>query len=212
MSLVFPRLYAIIDAALLSGTALAVAEELAWGGVGIIQYRDKSTSARSLLSISRSLASFLAARGVRFIVNDRPDVAVLAGADGVHVGQADMPVGDARRILGAGRWIGVSTHSEEQVRQAGGTSADYVAVGPVFPTGTKEDAEPAVGLHLVQAARQVTQKPVVAIGGITVETAGEVYRAGADCVAVARDLLCSGRPRARALEFLAMAREVFGES
>jgi thiamine-phosphate pyrophosphorylase len=209
MNLAFPRLYAIIDRSLFSGAALAIAEKLAEGGAGIIQYRDKTISPRYLLELSRELASFLAARGVPFVVNDRPDVAALACASGVHVGQTDVDVEDARRVVGEGRWVGISTHSIEQVREAVATSADYVAVGPIFLTKTKEGAEPVVGLELVRAARQLTKKPVVAIGGITVETASAVYRAGADCVAVARDLVCAEGPRARARDYVRVAASVF---
>jgi thiamine-phosphate pyrophosphorylase len=104
-----------------------------------------------------------------------------------------------------GLWIGVSTHTEEQVRAAGQSEADYVAVGPVFATDTKRDPEPVVGLELVTAARRLTRKPVVAIGGITAERAGEVYEAGADCIAVARDLILHSDPARRAREYFRAA-------
>jgi thiamine-phosphate pyrophosphorylase len=139
------------------------------------------------------------------VVNDRPDVAALAGAGGVHVGQEDLPVEDARAICGRHCWVGISTHNEAQVREAEATSADYVAVGPIFPTSTKPQADPVVGLELIRRARSITRKPLVAIGGITVENAEQVWRAGADSVAVARDLLAAADPAAQAREYLRRA-------
>jgi thiamine-phosphate pyrophosphorylase len=210
MNLVFPRLYAIIDPSLLTISELALAEALAGSGVELIQYRNKTASSRQFFEISRNLSSFLKPRGVRLIVNDRADIALLAGAGGVHVGQEDLGVEDARAICGGidgkDRWVGVSTHTLEQVAAADRTSADYVAFGPIFPTATKKNPDPVVGTGLLRQARQITKKPLVAIGGITLERAAEVYRAGADSLAVIRDLICAPDPGARALEFLAVAR------
>jgi thiamine-phosphate pyrophosphorylase len=142
---------------------------------------------------------------VRFIVNDRPDIAAIVGAAGVHVGQEDLPVEDARRICGPPLWVGVSTHNLEQLREADRTSADYIAVGPIFPTGTKENPDPVVGIDFLRAARRLTRKPLVAIGGITIESAPDVFRAGADSVAIIRDLLAAPDPGKRAREYLAVA-------
>jgi thiamine-phosphate pyrophosphorylase len=142
------------------------------------------------------------------ILNDRADIAAMAGAAGVHVGQEDLPVDEARKICGAPLWVGVSTHTLEQLRAAEATSADYIAVGPIFPTGTKANPDPVVGLEFLRAARQLTRKPLVAIGGITVESAGEVYRAGADSIAVIRDLMAARNPAQRAREYLAIAKRV----
>jgi thiamine-phosphate pyrophosphorylase len=210
MNLVFPRLYAIIDSSLLTISELDLAETLAGSGVELIQYRNKTASSRQFFEISRNLSSFLKPRGVRLIVNDRADIALLAGAGGVHVGQEDLGVEDARAICGGidrkDRWVGVSTHTLEQVAAADRTSADYVAFGPIFPTATKKNPDPVVGTGLLRQARQITKKPLVAIGGITLERAAEVYRAGADSLAVIRDLICAPDPGARALEFLAVAR------
>jgi thiamine-phosphate pyrophosphorylase len=203
--LAFPRLYAILDANYLRASAISVAEALAAAGVGLIQYRDKQISARKLLALSRELVSILHRHGARFVINDRPDVAALSGAGGVHVGQDDVPVEDARAICGRGCWVGISTHNEAQVREADTTSADYVAVGPVFATSTKQQADPVVGLDFVRRARSITRKPLVAIGGITVENAEHVWGAGADCVAVARDLLAAADPAEQAREFLRRA-------
>ena len=155
-------------------------------------------------------------QSVRFVVNDRPDIACLAGCEGVHVGQEDLPVDDARAICSDAVsqradtsekfWVGVSTHTLQQVREADATSADYIAIGPIFATTTKERPDDIVGTDFIRQARKLTSKPLVAIGGITVSEAAEVFRAGADCIAVARDLICASDPAVRASEFLAIAK------
>lgn len=170
-----------------------------------MQLRHKAASAATLFAQSRDLATALIPRGVRFIVNDRPDVAALAKASGVHVGQEDLPVEDARRIVGSDSWVGVSTHNIEQFRAAAGTSADYIAVGPIYPTASKSNPDPVVGLELLRETRRLTKKPIVAIGGITLERAEEIFLAGADSVAVIKDLLTAKDPAARAREFLVVA-------
>ena len=205
MNLVFPRLYAIIDPTLLTVSELDLAAALAGSGVELIQYRNKTASSRQFFEISRRLSSALGPRGIRLIVNDRPDIALLAGAGGVHVGQDDLSAEDARAICGPDRWVGLSTHTLEQLAAAERTSADYIAFGPIFPTATKKNPDPVVGTELLRKARQMTKKPLVAIGGITLERAAEVYRAGADSLAVIRDLICTQDPGARAREYLAVA-------
>jgi thiamine-phosphate pyrophosphorylase len=205
MNLVLPRLYAIIDPSLLTISELALAEALAGSGVELIQYRNKTASSRQFFEISRQLSTALGPRGVRLIVNDRPDIALLAGAGGVHVGQDDLGVEDARAICGPHRWVGVSTHTFEQLAAADRTSADYIAFGPIFPTATKKNPDPVVGTDLLRQARRMTKKPLVAIGGITLERAAEVYRAGADSLAVIRDLICVPNPGVRAREYLDVA-------
>jgi len=205
MNLVFPCLYAIIDPTFLTISELALAEALAGSGVELIQYRNKTASSRHFFEISRQLTSALGPRGARLIVNDRPDIALLAGAGGVHVGQDDLGVEDARAICGPDQWVGVSTHTLEQLAAAGRTSADYIAFGPIFPTATKTNPDPVVGTELLRKARQITKKPLVAIGGITLDRAAEVYRAGADSLAVIRDLICDPNPGVRAREFLDVA-------
>src|SRR5258708_33315365 len=202
MNLVFPRLYAILDPSLLTISELVLAEMLAESGVELIQYRNKNAPSRELFEISLRLSTALARRGVRFIVNDRPDIALLAGAGGVHVGQEDLGVEEARAICGSERWVGVSTHTLEQVAAADRTSADYVAFGPIFPTTTKQNPDAVVGTELLRRARQITQKPIVAIGGITLERAAVVYSAGADSLAAGRWLLAWAHPSpAHPLEF-----------
>jgi thiamine-phosphate pyrophosphorylase len=191
-----------MDAVLLKTTELACAEMLAEAGVELIQYRNKSASSRLLFEISQSLASFFSPRGIRFIVNDRADIAALVNAGGVHVGQEDLSVEDARAVCGPDRWVGVSTHSLEQFRRAAHTSADYIAIGPIFATSTKANPDPVVGIEIVRQARKLTRKPIVAIGGITLDRATEVLDAGADSVAAAGDILHSPHAGNRAREFL----------
>ena len=191
----FPALYAILDPSL-TPDPVAFARQLAEAGVQLIQLRDKRGSSRRIHEQARELMS-LQSSGVRIIVNDRPDIAAIAGAAGVHVGQDDVPVEDARKICQPPLWVGVSTHNLNQLREADATSADYIAVGPIFPTSTKENPDPVVGLDLLRAARQLTRKPLVAIGGVTVESAGEVFAAGADSVAVIGDISVSPLESAR---------------
>lgn len=210
----FPRLYAMIEASLLSDSdspptdlGLATAQMLADSGVELMQYRNKLSNSRQLCEISLRFVQGLAAAPVRFIVNDRPDIAILTGAGGVHVGQTDLGVEQARAICGAGLWVGVSTHNLDQVREADKSSADYIAFGPVFPTATKQNPDPVVALEGLREARKLTRKPLVAIGGITLERASEVYAAGADSICVARDLLCAADPSRRAREYLRIGAE-----
>jgi len=186
------RLYAIVDAGTLNARSVGLREfamELRAAGVGLVQYRDKSGSPREVLAGAAVLREVFAGSGCRLVMNDRADLAVLAGFGGVHVGQGDLLPEDARRVVGVERWVGISTHTEEQVRVAEASCADYVAVGPVFATGTKLDAEPVIGLEGIRRARVLTSKPLVAIGGITLENARSVIAAGADSVAVISGLL-----------------------
>ncbi|HEY6466399.1 MAG TPA: thiamine phosphate synthase [Candidatus Acidoferrales bacterium] len=207
----FPALYAILDPSLISGPLVPFAENLAAAGVALMQLRDKRAPAGRIFAASKELAAVLCPVGVKFIVNDRPDIAAISGASGVHVGQDDLPPEDARRIVGPARWVGVSTHNLEQFREADATSADYIAVGPIFPTASKENPDPVVGLALLREIRKLTTKPLVAIGGITLERAADVFRAGADSVAVIRDLICAADPARRAQEYLAVAAAMVPE-
>ena len=192
-----PRLYAIVDAQVLAARGFALedfARELRAAGVELVQYRDKTGSPREVLraaAVLREVSSSPTSQNrdmghpsATLIMNDRADLAVLAGFDGVHVGQGDLSPEDARRVVSAGRIVGASTHTEEQVRATELSCADYIAIGPVFATGTKTDTEPVVGLEGVRRARALTTKPLVAIGGITRANARSVIEAGADSVAV----------------------------
>jgi thiamine-phosphate pyrophosphorylase len=199
----FPSLYIIIDGAQLEQRSPhAVFDLLVSAGVEIIQYRNKAGSSRQLFEASRQLAEQARKWHTTFIVNDRADVALLAGADGVHLGQDDLPIELARQVLRPGSIVGSSTHSVTQVAQAERSSADYIAIGPVFPTRSKERPDATVGLEGVRAARRVTGKPLVAIGGITVENARAVMEAGANAVAVISDVLKHADIAGRAEEFL----------
>lgn len=207
MKLAFPRLYVILDAVLLPTSAISFAKVMADSGVEFLQFRDKQANSQQLFRIHQELESFARSRGVKIVVNDRPDIAAAVGAGGVHVGQEDLGVEQARAIVGSGCLVGVSTHNWEQFQAANSSSADYIAVGPVFPTTTKKMADPAVGLEFVRRARSASRKPLVAIGGITLETARSVWNAGADCVAVARDVICASNPGKRVAEYLETAAE-----
>jgi len=219
-----PRLYAIVDVAFFSTTddLAAFGTELLAGGCTLLQYRNKSGNARVMLEqaqelrrLSRAKPALSLPKGVpapygpaphvlKLIMNDRADLCLLAEFDGVHVGQDDLSPESVRRIIGSGRWLGVSTHNPEQLREADLTSADYLAIGPVFSTASKDKPDPVVGLEGVRRARQLTRKPLVAIGGITRANAASVIEARADSVAVISDLLRD--PRKSAEEFFRILR------
>ena len=192
-----PRLYPILDAACFPDAAemFAAAEELAAAGCTLLQYRNKSGSARQMLAEARELRVRLGA-AVKLIMNDRADLCLAAQYDGLHVGQDDLSPEAVRRILGPALWLGVSTHNPEQLAEADKTSADYLAIGPVFATTSKANPDLVVGLAGVRRARELTRKPLVAIGGITRANARSVIEAGADAVAVISDLLRDTRKSA----------------
>lgn len=202
-----PRLYPILDASCFPDTEdlFRAAKDLAAAGVTIIQYRNKSGDAQSMLTQARELRRRLPMGGaaphrLRLILNDRSDLCLAADFDGVHVGQDDLSPEAARRIIGPERWLGVSTHNPKQVAEASKTSADYIAIGPVFATGSKPNPDPVIGLAGVRQARTLTSKPLVAIGGITRENCRSVIDAGVDSVAVISDLIPA--PGKSAEEFL----------
>ena len=180
------RLYTFADASF--GDPVRLAEALFNAGARIIQVRNKRGSSRELLEQVERILSF-APRGAEIIVNDRVDVALISGAGGVHLGQDDVPPVEARRILGLDRMIGFSTHNLEQAIRAEKLPVDYVAVGPIFLTATKERPDAVVGLENLSAICQAIRKPVVAIGGIKLENAEDVLKAGATSVAVISDVL-----------------------
>jgi len=219
--IILPRLYPILDAACFPGAfgLLAAAQELAAAGATLIQYRNKSGNAKVMLEQARELRRLFSSHSnggkgaplesatqgsVRLVMNDRADLCVAAEFDGVHVGQEDLSPESVRKIIGPERWLGVSTHNPEQLREADLTSADYLAIGPVFATSSKDKPDPVVGLEGVRRARALTRKPLVAIGGITRANAALVMEAGADSVAVISDLL--REPRKSAEEFFRILR------
>lgn len=203
-----PRLYAIVDVDVCAGAGhlpLDVLRAFLSAGVQLIQLRAKSWPSGPFLELTQAAVADAASAGATIIVNDRADIAALAGAPGLHVGQEDLRPEDARRIVGADTWLGLSTHTEAQWIEALHAPISYVAIGPVFGTGTKATGYEAVGLqtvNLVAAAAVARALPVVAIGGITLERAPAVIAAGASAVAVISDLL-AGSPEARARAFMA---------
>jgi len=203
--MILPRLYAIVDSSAHDSTRalLAYADELAAAGCTLLQYRNKSGNVRMMLEQARALKKHLG-NSTRLIMNDRADLCLAANFDGVHVGQDDLSAESVRSIIGPDRWLGVSTHNPEQLRSADASPADYLAIGPVFATSSKQNPDPVVGLDGVRRARQLTRKPLVAIGGITRTNATSVIEAGADSVAVISDLLRA--PRKSAEEFFRILR------
>jgi thiamine-phosphate pyrophosphorylase len=182
-----PRLYAIVDAEMLASRVLALAgfvEELRDAGVTLVQYRDKLGDEQEILRNARIITEVFQGREAILVMNDSPELARHVGWNAVHVGQTDAAITEARQILPQGGIVGCSTHTDQQVIAADAAVADYIAIGPVFATSTKKNAEPVVGLKGVRRARALTTRPLVAIGGITFENAASVIEAGADSVAV----------------------------
>jgi thiamine-phosphate pyrophosphorylase len=203
-----PPLYAICDADVserFGWTLVDVAAACLDGGARVLQIRAKRASSRWLIDATEAVVGRAEGAGALIIVNDRADIARLAGAGGVHLGQDDLRPADARPIVGAASCIGLSTHTPAQIAGAALEPIDYLAVGPVFETATKATGHDAVGLLRVSAASAAAagrQLPLVAIGGITLDRAADVLRAGAQAVAVISDLLTTGDPRARVRAYL----------
>jgi thiamine-phosphate pyrophosphorylase len=204
-TLQLPKLYAIVDVMCFApqlrttNSIVEFARDLGEGGVTLLQYRNKEGATRDMLRHAREIKRVLEGK-VRLIMNDRADLCIATGFDGVHLGQDDLPADGARAVVGVDLIVGVSTHNPQQVKDADASSADYIAIGPVFPTTGKKNPDALVGLEGVKAARAATKKPLVAIGGITRSSAKAVIEAGADSVAVISDLLSF--PRRAAEEFL----------
>ncbi|MCB1102207.1 MAG: thiamine phosphate synthase [Kiritimatiellae bacterium] len=192
-------LYLVTDRALCRGRSLAevVAAAVA-GGVSVVQLREKDLPTRAFIEEARHLKTLLAPKGVPLIINDRVDVAWAAEADGVHLGQSDMTVADARRLLGPRALIGLSIEKRSQVDEADAGEADYLAASPVFSTPTKTDTAPALGLEGVAFLRGKTPRPLVAIGGVNLANAAEVIGAGADGLAVVSAICSAADPEAAA--------------
>jgi thiamine-phosphate pyrophosphorylase len=200
-----PFIYPLVDTAVCQARGLdpvLLAESCLRGGAQLLQLRAKGAASGTLLELADRLVAAAQVTGAGIVINDRADLAVMSGADGVHVGQEDLPVDAARQIVGANRIVGVSTHTREQIDRALETSASYVAVGPIFDTGTKNTGYTGRGLELVTYAAG-RGKPIVAIGGITLERAPAVVAAGASGLAVITDLLTGNDPEERMRAFLA---------
>lgn len=199
-----PGLYAVLDADVAAAhgwTVVELAAAVLAGGARLVQVRAKSFTSAELLEVSRQVVALAAPLGAAVVVNDRADVAVMAGAAGVHVGQDDLSPVHARAIVGPAALVGVSTHTPEQMAEAARAPISYIAIGPVFQTATKRTGYQAVGLAGVRAAAAASRQ-VVAIGGVTLEQVADVIAAGATSVAVITDLLAGADPAARTREFV----------
>jgi thiamine-phosphate diphosphorylase len=194
-------LYAILDRSVARRDLPALLDAVLGGGGRLVQLREKTMPLAELLPLARRLARRCREAGALFIVNDRADLALAAEADGLHVGQHDLPARRARGILRPGMILGVSTHDPEQARRAVDDGADYVAVGSIYPTTTKAGFQ-LVGPELIRRVRALVPVPLVGIGGITADNAGAVLAAGADAVAVISALCASPDPRAATETFL----------
>jgi thiamine-phosphate pyrophosphorylase len=189
------RLYLVTDRSLARGRSIAwLVEAAVRGGVTAVQLREKSCPASDFVQLGRELKKLLASHQVPLIVNDRVDLALEIGADGVHIGQHDMDSGRARRLLGPDAIIGLSIETVEQARAAVSLDVDYLGVGPVFATATKMDAAPPLGLAALARVRAISRHRVVAIGGIGLENARQAIRSGADGVAVVSAICAAGDP------------------
>ncbi len=193
-------LYLVLDTELLGPRDLAATLSAALeGGARVVQLRDKQATRHAALARARQVQSLLAASGVPLIINDHVAIAAEIGADGVHVGQSDMPVSEVRRLLAPRAIVGLSITSLAQLAAGDVALADYVGLGPIFPTATKLDAAPALGLEAIRRARRQLAVPLVAIGGIDASNAADVIEAGADGVAVVSAICAAADPRAAAL-------------
>ena len=210
MKITLPNVYPITDTRVSGLSHIEQVRRMVSGGASFIQLRDKSAPAGEFYDSVVEVMSFTRERAVKVIVNDRVDIALATGADGVHLGQDDLPAAEARRILGSNAIIGVSTHSIEQFGSALELPVDYIAIGPIFATTTKQDHDPVIGTELLRAVRSIGgQVPIVAIGGINLQNAGSVLAAGADSVAVISDVLSEpNRIADRIHEFLQISPDM----
>ncbi|HEY8579662.1 MAG TPA: thiamine phosphate synthase [Beijerinckiaceae bacterium] len=199
------RLCLVTDRALAGGRPLVdvVAAAVA-GGVTMVQLREKTATTRAFLEEARALKALLAPLGVPLVVNDRVDIALAVDADGVHVGQTDMPVEQVRALIGPGKLIGLSITNAEQMRREDSSRADYVGVGPLYLQQTKADASTPLGVDGFRALRALTTRPVMAIGGLKADNSAPVLAAGADGLAVVSGIVSAEDPRAAAARFAAL--------
>jgi thiamine-phosphate pyrophosphorylase len=190
------EIYLVTDRAFSRGrSTLEIVEAAVAGGVSAVQLREKDLDTREFYEEGLRIRDFLRSNGVPLIINDRIDVALALDADGVHLGQSDMPVNVARRILGSDRVIGVSVEKPEHINADAVACANYLAISPVFLTSTKPELDASWGLEGIKRARSLTGLPLVAIGSIKLENAADVIRAGADCIAVVTAIVATDDPR-----------------
>ena len=201
-------LYLVTDRGLSLGRSTAdIVRAAVAGGATCVQLREKNCGTREFMAEARTVRAILAGTGVPLVINDRVDVALAVGADGVHLGQSDMPIADARRLTGPDMLIGVSAECVEDAVRAEAEGADYVGVSPVFSTPTKTDTAPPLGLPGVAAIRAAVSLPLVGIGGIGPANAAEVIRAGCDGVAVVSAIVSAADPEKAAAELLTIIRK-----
>ncbi len=192
-----PKVYPITDTQISQRTHAEQVELFAAGGATLVQLRDKHAALRAFYEAAQQAMLIARSLGVRIIINDRVDLALAVGADGVHLGQDDLPPEQARALLGTEKIIGYSTHNLKQAMEADLLPVDYLAIGPVFATSTKENPDAVVGLAGVREVKERINKPLVAIGGITLDHAASVMAAGANSIAIISDLLSAPRPSER---------------
>ncbi|HXV79421.1 MAG TPA: thiamine phosphate synthase [Candidatus Binatia bacterium] len=202
--LLLPPLYAVLDPEQTKGRATeSILPALLEGGVKLLQLRVKAAPAADFLQLARAARNLTRSHGCKLIVNDRLDVALASDADGVHLGQEDLPLHAARKLMG-NRIIGISTHDVEQAKEAEAGGADYIGFGPMFGTATKATGYSARGLEMLRQVRHTVKVPIVAIGGITETNVNEVWRAGADSVAIISDLLAADNVTGKIKRILAL--------
>lgn len=202
--LILPPLYAILDPEQTKGSdPEAVLRQIMDGGAKIVQLRAKTMAPRDFLQLARSARSLMRSNDCRLIINDRADIALACDADGVHLGQEDLPLHAARKIMGQ-KLIGISTHDEGQAVDAERGGADYIGFGPMFGTMTKATGYGARGVEMLRQIRAAVKLPIVAIGGIKEENVGEVWRAGADSAAIISDILSATDITAKTKRILAL--------
>ncbi|MEO8572611.1 MAG: thiamine phosphate synthase [Pyrinomonadaceae bacterium] len=190
MKITIPKIYPVTDRHVSDLSHLEQVRRLIAGGASLIQLRDKSAEAAEFYRAATEVVDHAHRQGAKIIINDRADIALASGADGVHLGQDDLSPILARELLGPASIIGFSTHSVEQAEAALKLPIDYLAIGPIFATSTKTDHDPLVGIEGLRSVRNsICNLPLVAIGGINRQNAASVFEAGADCVAVIRDVL-----------------------
>ncbi len=194
--------YPIIDTSLVTiSNVKYITQMIIEAGAGIIQLRGKDISTREFIETAKIIKPLTEKNNTTFVINDRVDIAVLVNANGVHLGQDDLPIKEARKILGRNKIIGISTHNIKEAVIAEKLGADYISFGPIFATSTKKDAQNPKGVNGLKSVRQNTSLPIAAIGGITLENARDVYNAGADCIAVISDILKTKDIKDRIIKF-----------
>lgn len=212
MTLTLPALYAILDPEQIKGRAAAeVLDQILRAGAKVLQLRCKALPASEFLDLARAARSATAHHGCRLIVNDRIDIAMACGADGVHLGQDDLPLQAGRKLLG-GKLIGISTHDIEQARQAERDGADYIGFGPMFGTQTKETGYGARGIEMLGQVRAAVTIPIVAIGGVNETNVSQVWRAGANSAAIISYILGAADIGAKIARLASAAAQTAKES